>query len=30
MSTNLADGSFGTAGGSFPARDIQFGLRIEF
>ena len=28
--TNIAGGGFGLASGSFPARDIQFGLRIEF
>jgi hypothetical protein len=27
---NIAGGGFGFASGSFPARDIQFGLRIEF
>ncbi|HEV2351585.1 MAG TPA: carboxypeptidase regulatory-like domain-containing protein [Terriglobia bacterium] len=30
VSSDLAGGNFGKASGVFPARDIQFGLRIEF
>ena len=30
MSTDINSGSFGLATGAFPARDIQFGIRIEF
>lgn len=30
ISTNIASGSFGRATDAFPARDIQFGLRIEY
>lgn len=30
INSNIAGGGFGLASGSFPARDIQFGLRIEF
>ena len=30
VNSNIAGGGFGFANGSFPARDIQFGLRIEF
>jgi Carboxypeptidase regulatory-like domain/TonB dependent receptor-like, beta-barrel len=30
ISSNISSGSFGRATGAFPARDIQFGLRIEY
>jgi carboxypeptidase family protein/TonB-dependent receptor-like protein len=30
VSSNLTAGNFGLATGTFPARDIQFGLRVEF
>ena len=30
VNSDIAGGGFGFANGAFPARDIQFGLRIEF
>ena len=30
MNTDINGGAFGLASGAFPARDIQFGIRIEF
>ena len=30
LDSDISSGGFGQAFGSFPARDIQFGLRIEF
>jgi hypothetical protein len=30
VNNDIAGGGFGLANGTFPARDIQFGLRIEF
>jgi hypothetical protein len=30
VNTDINGGAFGLASGAFPARDIQFGLRIEF
>jgi hypothetical protein len=30
VNSDIAGGGFGLANGAFPARDIQFGLRIEF
>jgi len=30
VNNDIAGGGFGFANGAFPARDIQFGLRIEF
>ena len=30
INNNIAGGGFGFANGVFPARDIQFGLRVEF
>ena len=30
LNGDLASGGFGLASNVFPARDIQFGLRIEF
>ncbi len=30
VNSNIASGGFGFANGAFPARDVQFGLRVEF